>query len=310
MEPVQPITRESTPVSRELQAFTDRFPESAELVESNPALALCLAQLPAWDTAFEKDDHVSITRGLILGKRREACAFLGFPGTEAVSKLLAKIPESVCHLPHLLRVRRVLHEQPGLIKLLAHLPVLDEATVFLAAHWRWNDYVTLSLFRQLAAECQGKELPSQSWLLDDTLKLAERMGHTKRHCFGSIREIRRYHDRLVNELNTAEFADFTSEDCFPPPPKMGTAQIIPLDQPRLLTEEGLLQHNCVAVYESDVDAGNRYFYRILKPERATLCLAKNGTQWVIQELKAACNAEVTPATRKAVTKWLASEETA
>jgi len=279
-------------------------------VQSNPALALCLAHLPGWDTAFGKGDPIALSRRLLLGKRRSACEFLGFPGTEAVVALLAKIPKSVCYLPHLLRLRRVLREQPGLIRMLAHLPAFDAQTLFLAAYWRWGDSVTISLFCQIAVECRGKDLPTQIWPLDDIAKLAQRLEKTV-HCrFDSVREIRRFHDRLAEEYNAAGLSVSKALERFPPAPRAGTAQIVPLNQPRLLIEEGRLQHHCAAIYRPEVEDGNLYFYRVLKPERATLCVAKNGAGWAIQELKAVCNTEVSAATRNAVEEWLTREERA
>jgi hypothetical protein len=310
MHQLQPIIRDSLSVERELQAFTGRFSEAAELVKSNPALGLCLAHLPGWDTAFGKGDPVEITRRLLLGKRRSACEFLGFPGREAVVNLLAKIPMSVCYLPHLLRLRRVLREQTGLIKMLVHLPVFNAETLFLAAYWRWGDSVTISFFCQIADECRGKDLPTQVWPLDDVAKLAQRLGKTVRRRFGSAREIRRFHDRLAEEFNAANLSAPEKSEWFPPPPRAGTAQIVPLDQPGLLAEEGHSQHHCAAIYRSAVEEGNLYFYRVLKPERATLCVAKTDSGWAIQELKAACNAEVANATRKAVEAWLTGAEKA
>jgi PcfJ-like protein len=308
MHQLQPISRDSLSVESELRAFAGRFSEAAEMVESNPALALCLAHLPGWDTAFGKGDPDAITRRLLHGKRRSACEFLGFPGTEAVVKLLARIPMFVCYLPHLLRLRRVLREQPSLIKMLVHLPVFNAETLFLAAYWRWGDSVTISFFCQIAAECRGKDLPTQVWPLDDIAKLAQRLGKTVRRRFGSAREIRRFHDRMAEEFNAVNLSAPEKSEWFPPPPRAGTAQIVPLDQPGLLAEEGRSQHHCAAIYRSAVEEGNLYFYRVLKPERATLCVAKTGSGWAIQELKAACNAEVANATQKAVEAWLTGVE--
>jgi len=308
MHRLNPITHESQSVARELEAFTERFSEAGELVESNPALALCLARLPGWDTAFGKGDPAALTRQLLREKRRAACEFLGFPGTDAAVKLLSKIPLRVCSLPLLLRLRQPLREQPGLLRMLGHLPVLTEDTLFLAAYWRWGNSVTLSFFCQIAIECRGKDLPTQVWPLDDIAKLAQRLGKTVRCRFGSAQEIRRFHDRLAEEFNAAGLSIPKESEWFPPPPKGGTAEIVPLDQPDLLAEEGRLQHHCAAIYRPEVEEGNVYFYRVLKPERATMCLAKTAAGWKLHELKAACNAEVTAATRNAVEQWLAEDD--
>ena len=308
MHRLHPITHESQSVARELEAFTERFSEAAEVVQSNPALALCLSRLPAWDTAFGKGDPTALTRQLLCGKRRAACEFLGFPGTDAAVKLLSKIPLRVCSVPLLLRLRRPLREQRGLLRMLGHLPVFNEETLFLAAYWRWADCVTLSFFLEIAIECRGKDLPAQGWLLDDIAKLAQRLEKTIRYRFGCAQELRGFHDRLAEEFNAAGLSVPKASEWFHPPPKAGTAEIVPLDQPDLLAEEGRLQHHCAAIYRPEVEEGHLYFYRVLKPERATMCLAKTAAGWKLHELKAACNAEVTAATRNAVEQWLAEDD--
>ena len=219
MHQFQPITRESLSVERELIEFVGRFSEATELVQSNPALVLCLAHLPGWDAAFGKGDPIAISRRLLLGKRRSACEFLGFPGTEAVVALLARIPKSVCYLPHLLRLRRVLREHPGLIKMLAHLPTFDAQTLFLATYWRWEDSV--SFFCQIAIEWRGKDLPTQVWPLDDIAKLAQCLKKNIPCRFRSAREIRRFHDRLAEEYNAAGLSVSKALEWFPPAPRAG-----------------------------------------------------------------------------------------
>lgn len=289
---------------RELTAFAATFPEAAVLVEHNPALALCLSHLQTWDTAFEKGDPDSIVRRLLYSKRRVAAEFLGFPGDEAVVKLLAKIPSDACYLPHLMRLRRNLRENRDTIRLLSRLPVFDEKTLFLAAYWRWGDCVAISYFLEIADACSGKDLPKESWLLDDTISLVQRLGKRLRLRFPNRRALRRFHDRLTEELNAKKEGESNDLASFPPPPKPGTAGIVPLDRPDLLIQEGRLQHHCAAIYEREAATGHLYFYRVLQPERATLCLSNTESGWVVRELRGACNSEVGSETRSAIERWL------
>jgi hypothetical protein len=73
---------------------------------------------------------------------------------------------------------------------------------------------------------------------------------------------------------------------------------------RSLVEEGWLQHNCVATQADRAARGTVAVYRVLAPERRTLSLVQRRGVWSIEQLKAARNREVEPATRRAVAEWL------
>lgn len=91
---------------------------------------------------------------------------------------------------------------------------------------------------------------------------------------------------------------------FPPPPVPGTQLIVPLLFRRLLIGEGRQQHNCVATLADRAARGTVAVYRVLAPERCTLSLVQRRGVRGIQQLKAACNREAEPATRRAVAEWL------
>ena len=91
---------------------------------------------------------------------------------------------------------------------------------------------------------------------------------------------------------------------FPPPPLPDSEGIQAILSDTGLRIEGHEQHNCVGGYGGMVRQGNAYVYRVMKPERATLCIMKGTARWYPQELKATCNRQATPATLHAVQKWL------
>jgi len=92
----------------------------------------------------------------------------------------------------------------------------------------------------------------------------------------------------------------------PLPPVPGIkGKIIPLQTQAELIAEGREQNNCVASYTSSVVARNCYIYRVLHPDRATLCIRRlSDGNWGIAEIKASCNRPVEPATRAFVNEWL------
>ena len=102
----------------------------------------------------------------------------------------------------------------------------------------------------------------------------------------------------------------------PPPPRCrpfmkpplaeveGLAAILTAED---LKAEGKRMHHCAGAYVPDVLAGRRYFYRVLRPERATLCIQLAAGTWRVHDLRAACNRQVSRETREFVERWLTGQ---
>ena len=92
---------------------------------------------------------------------------------------------------------------------------------------------------------------------------------------------------------------------YPRPPVPGSEHIRPVTHRNALLQEGRIQKNCVVARQQSVMDGKTYVYRVLRPERATLEIARcyDGS-WAVKELRASCNREVNRVTRLAVEKWL------
>jgi hypothetical protein len=249
---------------RDVAALVQGFPESLDLVRTNLALGVCIACAGRWDTL--RGEATELTVRLLRMRRREACAALGFPGTEATVRLLAKILPEACSVPVLMRLRRKLAE-PGLAETLRHLPVIGKEALFLAANWRWGGSVSIPLFREMERQSDGAALPKYGSLLEDTVQMRERLDRNGRP-FRNLAEVKRCHDRLAADVNYgANGRDSWVLDLqFPPPPIPGTERILALDSPSLLIDEGRKQHHCVAIKAEEVASGQMYVYRILAPE--------------------------------------------
>ncbi len=282
-------------------------PDASELEASNPALAFCIAHLATWDTALGAGNPVDLTRKLLLAKRKRICEFLGFPGSEKIVKLLSKIEPQACSIPRLLKLRRKLKEETGLLEVLLHLPRLNRQALFLAVNWRWGNFVTPSLYQELAGQCDERVIPEAARLLADTMELLKRSPEVQGRRFRSVAEVQACHDRLVRRLNVDDGTQYfykPSTRSFPPPPLLGTVNIQPIITALQLEEEGREQHHCVGMFADQVADGEMYFYKILAPERATVSLEKTQNGWVIAELKATCNSKVSPETWRFVEEWL------
>jgi hypothetical protein len=90
---------------------------------------------------------------------------------------------------------------------------------------------------------------------------------------------------------------------YPPPPLLGTDTIVPITSIEELAAEGRAQRNCVADYAASIFAGDRYVYRVLAPERATLEIRLGGIVPELGQLKLARNREPSRATFAAVRRW-------
>ena len=72
-----------------------------------------------------------------------------------------------------------------------------------------------------------------------------------------------------------------------------------------MLEEGTIQRNCVGAYAPRIHSGKLYLYRLITPERATLAVALNQSgRWVLAEIKASQNTEISPETLSAVHEWV------
>lgn len=127
--------------------------------------------------------------------------------------------------------------------------------------------------------------------------------------------IRRYHDRLIRERNHQHVdMDTTGWDdamtvlsdggmTFPPPPVTGCDIIHPIQNSDDLIAEGIYMEHCVASYQEQIEQGDCYVYRVLAPQRATLCISGQPPFSII-ELQQANNLRVSKTTLLMVKKWL------
>jgi hypothetical protein len=82
-------------------------------------------------------------------------------------------------------------------------------------------------------------------------------------------------------------------------------EVLPLTNQAQLQEEGREQQNCVGAYGPRIRTGNLYLYRVLKPERATLAIAKTASgRWQLSEIKSFRNGQVSEETMEAVQWWI------
>ena len=81
--------------------------------------------------------------------------------------------------------------------------------------------------------------------------------------------------------------------------------IQPIESTRELLLEGMYMHHCVGGYIEAILSGQRYIYRVTKPERATLEIRQTGPGvWEQGQLKSYCNRTPGEDVAELVQKWL------
>ena len=284
-----------------------RCPNSLDLSRSNPALLFALAS----NWAFHKPavaKPIRAVRRLIGKKEKVIQEWLGFPATEAVRKLLAKIEPDAVNVEALLYLREAL-QNPVCLKLLRHLPRLNRQVVMLASDRRLMDHVTPRLLQdvisrstQMTPDDETFESQDVYRLMLDTVRMATIVDWEK--CpqkFCSLKRLQAIHDELSPRMDAALLKKkYNLPDKFGEPPFPGTEHIVPIRTPEEMFREGYLQKNCVGSYVLPVAEGAEYVYRVEQPIRATLSVVLKSGAWEPSQLFKGCNVPVDPETKRQI----------
>lgn len=274
-----------------------RCPGAMDLSHSNPALLFALAS----NWAFHKPAvqwPVRAARSLINRKQRVILKWLGFPATESVRRLLAKISPDALTVPRLLWLREHLPD-PACLVLLQHLPRINDIVLRLVTSKRVRPHLTPRLLLDLCViEPQDYPLFHQApkELLYDTMRMCEAVNWER--CpvlFRSLEALKALHRdlgwRIAWVLRMRKGGAYKR---LPLPPFPGTEWIQPLKTVEAIAREGWEQEHCAASYISLVAEGRQYLYRVLKPLRGTLAISRQaGTRrWYPSQFRQLANAPV------------------
>jgi len=302
----------------ELQRYTDRrwhlmsilarCPGAIDLSRSNPALLFALAS----NWAFHKPavtQPMRAARSLVWKKQKTIQEWLGFPGTEPVRRVLAKISSDALDIEGLLYLRDALRN-PACLRLLSHLPRLNRASVMLASDRRVMNHVTPRLLEDTLEQppvantsCWGECDPTDIYrLMMDTIRMANIVDWKKcPRTFCSVKRVRTVHDELAPRMDVLRIKEkYNIPDRFRDPPFTGTENIIPLTTPEELCREGYLQKNCLGSHVFSVLRGREYVYRVEHPVRATLAVVVRDGFWTPDQFYKACNDPVDQETKRRI----------
>jgi len=276
-----------------LNAFA-RCPGAVDLSKSNPALFYALAN--HWlfhDPAVR--DPVRAMRSLVWKKQRLIQEWLGFPGTEAARRTLARIMPRSLDIEVLLFLRRAIGKQAAQ-KLLSHAPVLDRCTVRIICDRRTRPHITPRFLQDMTAVAREK-CPAGMTVYDmlkATVRMAAMVGWKRcPRSFASFKRLYEVYKELATKTNAEKFIkEFQLPERFENPPYAGNSDIIPLTSVEEMFKEGYEQRNCCGQYSVDVAYQQAYVYRVLRPIRATLSFCVTKGSWEPGLLLKACNKPV------------------
>ena len=319
-----------------LMVLIRQEPWAMDLAMSNPVLAYALASSDQFRGTPPEAAAVQ-ARWYCHRKQRDLLEWLGFPGTEAVAKLIRKIPAESASPSILRRLNNALKADKRVLEYLSHLPVVNFAVLELVTIPKYLDLITPKLLMELA------EKPVETSIGDmihgGMVILEQIVSRRKIKPLESVRQVCRFREKADEEYQSLQHRqELARQEAkriaeqerrrqqmvetayqmrererrrqlasrpYPPPPVPGTEDIIPLTSTEQLQDEGWAQGNCVATYQWRVLAGDTYIYKVMAPERATLAIVRGADGcWYRAELNGDGNCKIKPATARLVDKWL------
>lgn len=279
-----------------------RLTEGAiELARLNPALAFALGNFKPFREKFTTMEGAA---AISKRRQRDIAEALGFPGTEAAAKILAKISAESVAVDILLLLREALRRDVTL-KPLSHMKKLNAGVLALATNPLLLESSTPALLAEVAESATEKYQARAAEMLSDTLEMLAAVdpsaGSPK---IQSLARLHAMHTEVSMKFLTLRPGGSVGTK-LPSPPLRGTRDIAPILTAAALVEEGNTQNNCVAAYAERVRRRTTFIYRVLRPERATLSIVKGEDgDWRIDELECRGNTRVSTITRLAVESWL------
>jgi len=244
---------------------------------------------------------------LLSARRRRIAARFGFPGTELAVRLLSKIPAEWVS-PELLRtLRDFLAERGPGCDALAHLPRINLAVLGVLGHQELSSPVSFECLRQISQV--GPEAPHLDLAarIEALLEAARREGHRPSRIH-RLSDLDRLNRRPAPQRPQPAAARPRRREAFPksfpPPPVPEASSILAIRTPEDLRAEGRQMGHCAARYARLVAKGALFFYRMLEPERATICLCKHGEGWRLDEVRGPNNRRVHASTLSLIADWL------
>jgi len=281
-----------------------RVPASRDIFHDIPALAFAMASANAFRSAPVCRPLRSL-RSLVRGRRKRLLAWLGFPATPLMLRLLRLACPDSLKMEFLFDLRRLLQSAPSHAAELVRLgKPLDHSTLGLVAS---PILPTLPLLRLLMGI--GQEERS---LWRDSVRIALSLQETRGGVqrlpkLKSLRALKQTHDHLLalHRIQTQQIPAEIAEKFPLTSPFPGNAGITPLTELGAVISESVRMNHCLDIYLASMATGRYFAYAIhLDGESATLGLRKNRESWSFDQLQGPNNSPVSARLRLVVADWL------
>lgn len=293
-----------------LLAMAARCPQAADLIFTNPALAVALSSLWVFRNRAESGRAMSLIRRMAGRKQREIAEWLGFGSSSSTATLLSKIPARWVTVERLLYLRTLLtsHDFTSradagqVLKRLRHAPQLDPIRLRFYTDLRLRAFASDDLVEKLAnkysvvygsGRCEliredfsnlmhdlrrSIEIPEQPFCSERALR-AFLSARDMPYDFGA--------QKIPVEWLPAAFRQ--SEMAVLPEAFTGDDEFFPLKTVADMEREATEMSHCLAspVYLSRLHDDRYRFFSITKPHRGTVMLNRSKNGWRVAEAQSA-----------------------
>jgi hypothetical protein len=245
-------------------------------------------------------------REMVRWKRTRILESCGFPAKESVVRIMSRIEPATLRYPTLVVLRRLLGVTDSATrKRLGHLPRITPLTLRILGTPSLAKFAVGGLLDELA-HAPPHAHNGMSVMFNDVLRMAREMDVPIGRCRG-FDDLKRIHDRLVTAYNDTFL--MVERAMLPPAPiPEGVASdgfsIEHIDDTAELAKWAIKQNNCLASYHQAAISGEIHFYRITRPEDASLALIRQAGTWQVGQLAGQGNRPVGEATLRWVNTWI------
>jgi hypothetical protein len=280
-----------------------RSSEAFHTWRDNPALLMMCSSPWVFRRSIPSRRRIEWARQQVGQKRKKILETLGWPGTEAMARLVAKVPASSADIPTLLFLRDAVHRDAETVKILSHLRRLNAGVVLLVTHPQIRHMVAPSLIEEVSEDRLEDEAPRTGWVIKNCLEMLEVDGLPAVNRFYNINGVMNLHEELRDRLWW--LSDSRCLGPFPPPPVPGSPLVQPICSAEDLYQEGEEMMHCVFSRAPLVARGEEYIYSVRGPlQRATLSVWRSGDkQWQLGEIRGRQNANPIYSTTETVIHW-------
>jgi hypothetical protein len=239
--------------------------------------------------------RADVLHGLLGLRRRDLPALRRSRGSEALIRLLARIPlpTSIHPYQHVALTAILARKEARSLLLRKH--DADWGVIALIRYYfrRINAPLFRSIImREPDSRAMAKAVGELDTIVRDTMRLGRQLDIADAPglvaACADWRRLKGLHDAWTKRLNSMKEAKLILKygEKLPPPPLPGAEDIQPIDSVRELLLEGKIMRHCAGSYIDAVRSGTCYLYRVTAPERATLEIRKNGAGgWELGQLK-------------------------